>query len=116
MVVNYHWVNSYLTLEYTALIGNGHAGTIVSSTGVTATNSPLYESLPATQWIGQVLTLTGTAIRNAAGGPAPIVHLAIWQSDPTGNIPGRFNEQTFDPGAVFGANGTAPINVTITFA
>jgi hypothetical protein len=116
MTINYHWVNTNLTLEYTALIGNGHSGTIVSSTKVTSVNGLLYENLVAANWIGQVLDLTASVLRNPAGGPAPIVHVAIWQSDPSGNIPGRFNEQTFDAGGVFGANGIAPIDIGIAFA
>jgi protocatechuate 3,4-dioxygenase beta subunit len=116
MVINYHWVNTKLTLEYTALIGNGHTGSIVSDTKEESTDGLLYEKLDAAAMKGKVLPLTATVARNSAGGPAPVVHVAIWQSDPKGKIPGRFNEQEFDAGGVFDDQGIAKVDITITFA
>jgi hypothetical protein len=112
--VNYRWVIGNMKLEYEATVGNGHQGQLASSTQTQGADA-LYEDLGAGGvWKGRQLNLTAKVLRVQAGA-APKVNVKVWQTDPTGTLPGRINEQSSEVDGAFDANGFADIDVLVTF-
>ena len=112
--MNYRWVNENLRLEYEAKVGNGHTAQLASSTQVQGADV-IFEDLGlGGRWQGRQLNLTARVRREQAAAP-PLVSVIVWQSDPTGIVPGRINEQAINVNGDFDANGFADLDVVVTF-
>ena len=75
----------------------------------------LYEDLgTGVSWKGKQLNLTAK-VRCVQPQSAPLVNVAVWQTNPTGTMNGRINEQVSQVNGVFDENGFADINVLVTF-
>ena len=112
--MNYRWVIEDLPLEYEVTVGNGHTGQLASSTQVNGADV-LYEDRGAgVSWKGKQLNLTAK-VRCVEPRAAPLVNVVVWQTDPTGTMNGRINEQVSQVDGVFDENGFADINVLVTF-
>jgi hypothetical protein len=112
--MNYRWVNENLRLEYEARVGNGHTAQLASSTQVQGADVIFEDLGPGGPWQGRQLNLTATVRREQAAAPA-LVSVVVWQTDPTGAVPGRINEQASHVNGTFDTNGFAAIDVLVTF-
>jgi hypothetical protein len=112
--MNYRWVIGSLGLEYRATVGNGHTGQLASSTQVKGADV-LYEALGAGgSWKGKQLNLTAK-VRCVEPASAPLVNVTVWQTDPSGTVAGRINEQATQASGVFDEHGFADIDILVTF-
>lgn len=110
-----YWVNENLRLEYEAKVGNGHTAQLASSTQVKGADV-IFENLGlGGPWQGQQLNLTAT-VRRVEPAAGPLVSVVVWQTDPTGTVPGRINETKADIAGTFDANGLADLDVLVTFS
>jgi hypothetical protein len=112
--MNYRWVNENLRLQYEARVDNGHTAQLATSSLVQGADVISEDLGLGGPWQGRQLLVTAKVRREQAAAP-PSVSVVVWQTDPTGTVPGRINEQNDHVDGVFDANGFADIDVLVTF-